>query len=456
VIRVLTGLLLTLVLVIMLWTQQHRLPSVISLSRLLIGENWYAITLHDQHIGYLHTRSQAEPDGHWRYSTHTHLLMQASEPVSIRKTLVFATRAPHFLVHAEQQTRRGRSPPELVRLAARDDGQLVRFADGAEHTGPGFVFTLEDYLRIEHWLRDEQPSVDTRMRAPTLSFDGTKLGTINYTLRTSDARGFVLSHEGAIGRTTTHLDAGFMADLIEVGDVFRFTLTDQAKALAVTSPAFKKSYLLPVESRLHDTSRIKSMTLEVMSDSESEPIMSIDAHRQWLSDTVNADESSGTSPVDLLPALDAMAQTILAQRPAEKDGRPADQAQLADLVLAAVHQRLEYRESAPVGSLERVLDRGYGECTDFADLFTALARATGLPARTVIGLAYQDHDPYGFAFHAWNEARVDGQWQVIDPTWNQRFADATHLPLSDRELANLKFWGSQQVAHIIVTDIVRD
>jgi len=103
-----------------------------------------------------------------------------------------------------------------------------------------------------------------------------------------------------------------------------------------------------------------------------------------------------------------------------------------------------------------VLDRGYGECTDFADLFTALARASGLSARTVVGLAYQDTEPYGFAFHAWNEARVDGEWQVIDPTWNQRFADATHLALSDQELANLKFWGSQQVAHIIVTDIVRD
>lgn len=455
-IRVLTGLLLTLVLITVLWAQQHRLPSVISLSRLLIGENWYAITLHDQHVGYLHTRSQADPDGNWRYSTHTHLLMQASEPVSIRKTLVFATRAPHFLVHAEQTTRRGRSAPERVRLEAREDGQLVRFADGAEHTGAGFAFTLEDYLRIEHWLREKQPLVDTRMRAPTLSFDGTRLGSITYTLRTSDAHGFVLSSEGAIGRTTTHLDEDFTADRIEIGDVFRFTLTDQANALAVTSPAFKTSYLLPVKNRLHDTGRIKRMTLEVMSEGDSMPIMSIDAHRQWLSRSGNTDESSGSPPVGHLPALDAMAQAVLAQMPTALDGQVTKQARLADLVLTAVHQRLEYRESAPVGSLERVLDRGYGECTDFADLFTALARASGLSARTVVGLAYQDREPFGFAFHAWNEARVDGEWQVIDPTWNQRFADATHLPLSDQELANLKFWGSQQVASINVTDIVRD
>lgn len=455
-IRVLTGLLLTLGLTTMLWTQQHRVPSVLLLSRLLIGENWYAITLHDQHVGYLHTRAQAEPDGNWRYSTHTHLLMQFGEPVSIRKSLVFAARAPYFLISAEQQTRRGRNPPELVRLEARDDGQLIRFAGSAKHSEPGFAFTLEDYLQIEHWLRDEQPREGSRMRAPTLTFDGAKLGTTHYTLRTRDEGGFVLSSEGAIGRTTTHLNADFMADLIEVGDVFRFTLTDQAEALAVTSPAFKTSYLLPVESRLHETSQIRSMTLEVIRQSDSEPIMSIGAHRQWLSDGVDADESNRTSPVDLIPALAAMAEAILAQMPTDLDARAAKHEQLASLVLTAVHQRLEYRESAPVGSLARVLERGYGECTDFADLFTALARATGLPARTVIGLAYQDHEPYGFAFHAWNEVRVDGQWQVIDPTWNQRFADATHLPLSDQALANLKFWGSQQDARIIVSDIVRD
>ena len=443
----------------MLWTQQHQLPSVILLSRLLIGENWYAITLHDLHVGYLHTRAQALPDGNWRYSTHTHLLMQAGQPVSIRKTLVFAAQAPYFLKSAEQQTRRGRSTPELVRLEAREDGQLVRFADSTEQTGPGFVFTLEDYLRIEHWLRNEHPKVDSRRRAPTLSFDGTKLGTTDYTLRTRDERGFVLSSEEAIGRTTTHLNAGFMADLIEIGDVFRFTLTDQAKALAVTSPAFKTSYLLPVENRLHNTSEISSMTLDVVSLSESEPILSMRAHRQWLSDAVDADESSRTAPATVSPALATMAQAILEQLPTDPDERVAKvtkDAQLVDLLLDAVHQRLEYRESAQVDSLERVLDRGYGECTDFADLFTALARATGLPARTVIGLAYQDHEPYGFAFHAWNEARVDGRWQVIDPTWNQRFADATHLPLSDQTLADLKFWGSQQDAQIIVSDIVRD
>ncbi len=459
-IRVLTGLLLTLVLVIVLWAQQNALPSVVQLSRLLIGEHWYAITLHDQHVGYLHTSALDQSDGTWQYSTHTHVLMQAGEPVNIRKELVFASRAPYQLRSAEQQTRRGRGLPEIIRLKARDDGQLVRAADGSGTQGQGFVFTLEDYLRVEHWLRDEHPAVDTRLRAPTLSFERAQIGSTGYTLRATSPAGYVLSSEGAVGRTTTHLNRRFLAETIEVGDVFRFTLTDKASALAVASPAFKTSYLLPVENRLRDTHQIRRMTLEVVND-DNAPIATIDAYRQRLSDTNDDSDALLNPSATSIPDLAAMARAILAQLPQgedakTRDGRTIPTAQLADLVLAAVHERLAYQEAAPADSLDQVLARGYGECTDFADLFTALAQATGLPARTVIGLAYQDRKPYGFAFHAWNEARVDGQWQVIDPTWNQRIADATHLPLSDRELANLKVYGSRQEAHIIVTGVVRD
>ena len=38
-------------------------------------------------------------------------------------------------------------------------------------------------------------------------------------------------------------------------------------------------------------------------------------------------------------------------------------------------------------------------------------------------------------FHAWNEIYTDGQWQAVDPTWNQTTVDATHIPLSDTQAA---------------------
>ena len=76
---------------------------------------------------------------------------------------------------------------------------------------------------------------------------------------------------------------------------------------------------------------------------------------------------------------------------------------------------------------DTIRDRS-GDCTEFADLYTTLARATGLPARTVIGLAYQG-EAEAFALHAWNEVAIDGAWRGVDPTWGETRIGATHLPL---------------------------
>jgi len=59
---------------------------------------------------------------------------------------------------------------------------------------------------------------------------------------------------------------------------------------------------------------------------------------------------------------------------------------------------------------------GTGQCCEYADLFVALCRAKGIPARCVIGMAIGE-----FArtpFHSWAEVFIDGLgWVPFDPTW---------------------------------------
>ena len=69
-----------------------------------------------------------------------------------------------------------------------------------------------------------------------------------------------------------------------------------------------------------------------------------------------------------------------------------------------------------------------GDCTEFADLYTTLARAVGLPSRTVVGLAYQA-SAGTFALHAWNEVAIDGHWRGVDPTWGRTRLAATYFAL---------------------------
>lgn len=69
------------------------------------------------------------------------------------------------------------------------------------------------------------------------------------------------------------------------------------------------------------------------------------------------------------------------------------------------------------------LESKKGDCNEHAVLFTALARAVGLPARVAAGVVYLDG---AFYYHAWAEVWL-GQWVAIDPVFHQFPADATHI-----------------------------
>ena len=80
-----------------------------------------------------------------------------------------------------------------------------------------------------------------------------------------------------------------------------------------------------------------------------------------------------------------------------------------------------------------VLRERRAECQGHAYLLAALARALGIPARVVNGLAYSEAHG-GFLYHTWNELWIAARgWQPVDPSFGQAHADATHLKLIEGE-----------------------
>lgn len=64
------------------------------------------------------------------------------------------------------------------------------------------------------------------------------------------------------------------------------------------------------------------------------------------------------------------------------------------------------------------------DCLEHSELYVALARASGLPARVVTGAALSGGS---FGAHAWVEVYL-GKWVELDPTWGlMEHVDATHL-----------------------------
>ncbi|MDQ6886597.1 MAG: transglutaminase-like domain-containing protein [Gemmatimonadota bacterium] len=101
-----------------------------------------------------------------------------------------------------------------------------------------------------------------------------------------------------------------------------------------------------------------------------------------------------------------------------------DARDVAERLTRTVH---DYVISTPMFTLpdaRQVLLTRRGDCNEHTQLYVALARAVGLPARAAAGLAYLDGK---FYYHAWPEIWLGSDWVAVDPTFGQFPADAGHL-----------------------------
>lgn len=115
------------------------------------------------------------------------------------------------------------------------------------------------------------------------------------------------------------------------------------------------------------------------------------------------------------PDIVRLAQRI---RGGERDARV-----VAERLNQWVHDSISNRITFGVPSALQVLQTRTGDCNEHTQLYVALARAIGIPARVAAGLAYVDGK---FYYHAWPEVLLK-TWVPVDPTFGQFPADAAHL-----------------------------
>ncbi len=110
-----------------------------------------------------------------------------------------------------------------------------------------------------------------------------------------------------------------------------------------------------------------------------------------------------------------------------------------------VYNELIKQPVVSIPSALEVLSQRVGDCNEHTTLYTALARAAGIPTRMAAGIVYLRD---GFYYHAWPEIWL-GQWTAIDPTFNQFPADATHIRFItgnlDRQSEIMKLVGKLKV-----------
>src|SRR3990167_5122970 len=116
-------------------------------------------------------------------------------------------------------------------------------------------------------------------------------------------------------------------------------------------------------------------------------------------------------------------------------------------------ERLNLAKIDRLGALSAMNDPENAVCMEFSDLFIALSRAAGIPAKEIVGFAYTQNTrlrPLSFAaqgdlLHAWPAYWDDDKgWIQIDPTWGSTSGgldffnkmDFNHVTLAQRGLSS--------------------
>jgi Transglutaminase-like superfamily len=113
-------------------------------------------------------------------------------------------------------------------------------------------------------------------------------------------------------------------------------------------------------------------------------------------------------------------------------GKEADPWKKALAIEKWLHRNMRATAADALNPADQVARSLEGDCTEYAMLMTAMCRAQGVPAKTAIGLLYQDSKAGpAMVFHMWTEVSVQGQWVPLDATLGRGGVGATHLKITD-------------------------
>ena len=113
-----------------------------------------------------------------------------------------------------------------------------------------------------------------------------------------------------------------------------------------------------------------------------------------------------------------------------------------------VYKEIAKEPTVSIPNALEVLQTKKGDCNEHTVLFNAIARAAGIPAKTVVGVVYLRN---AFYYHAWSEVWI-GEWISVDSVLNQFPADATHIKFLegeiDRQMDVLQLIGNLKISII--------
>ena len=406
------------------------------------GEHWYRIEQNGQHIGYMHNTTSE-----FVLTTRIDYHPPDAPSVVIHQRLHFAATAPSPLKRAAYSQRIGEQYSAVSLQPNHAEGSAVYAAtimrnNSVSQTQFKGSLTLADMYAVESWLHS-QPELGSVFSAPYPDFEKLKVSRRAHRLLARDESGYDLVGAQMDSATQTRIDRNFVPTKLTMAGRYDVTLTTKHEAIPADPPdtiARRTTQKFGLNRALEERQKILELELLVIGNSS---LPSAIVGRQGA---LSLDSKAAAPETYLAEHIDFPIQHPKIRRLLKRFATSGNDLADAQRLVGFTNSQLSYTEHEHAGTVLTALARRSGECTDFADIYTTLARSAGLPARTIYGLAYDTSGSPGFRFHAWNEVYAEGRWHSVDPTWNQITTDATHIPLSDDQYADLLNTGDDQLS----------
>jgi len=323
-------------------------------------------------------------------------------------------------------------PPERVELPPTEDvvenADLGRLSAAAHKTFSGKVFDsteLRDKRERAEYLGTgvlEGAGVQVKVaRVAVTEEDGTVAAELS--IRPSDGKVMQLKFGGALLGVPEPESVAKQLDTI---DLFALTRVDVDRPLPVGRvPSTIKYLVRGLPSGLRPAPERQSYRDLPNGEVELTVRAAVPTKQDRRPATSPAEFLKATADVESdAPAIRALAKEIV--------GDERDSFKASTRITRWVFTNVRSAYGVSLDHATDVLRQKAGDCTEHALLATALARASGVPARLIHGLVYSqgsDGKP-GLFWHEWVEVWT-GQWVAIDPTFGQPVADATHIQLGE-------------------------
>lgn len=403
-----------------------------------LGERAYAVRLKYLPVGQLVQNAHREPTGNYRFSSQLEFQLAQGQPVRVFETKLFSGRPPFALLSATQQdtTAATTNQVELERMPDGTYAARVERGPNVQRHTLTWQHSLTEYLAVEQWL--PTAALNTPKRFSSIDLASISLRKDNWTLLARNNEGYEVTKSSPIEATRLFLDHNFKPLRFSMAGTFEIETVDSADLPIAPEPVFhSQTYQVPLNEPIERHQSLRGMTLQVEGNTALvknwESATTEDGDTLLRGNTATArlpknDDYDRFTREELSYPLQASSVTQLASLASDPEATALEQ---AERLTHFVYNYIDYDHHSTMQNVLDVIETKRGDCNEYAELFTTLGRALGLPVRTVIGLAYTDEYAPAFALHAWNEVLLHNRWIAFDPTWDQTSVDATHLTLPD-------------------------